>query len=294
MNATPVKLIATGGAVDAELLDIGLEQLKNHHVSALYDRTALLTQDYIFAGSKNHRFKELLDSLSQPHWVWCVRGGYGTAELLPDLQPMGPIKTRGFIGMSDCTLLLNVLALRTSAWSIYGPMVATRDFQFLSPRSWDWIEQLMRTQPCDVSGLEFEMMGANHLQGTVVGGNMSILTTGLGTPFDTDCSGHILFLEDLNEPEYRLLRMSTHLVQAGKLKNLRGLVLGTFNQRSGGSDPTETQVSTDRMLNTLTQSLKIPVIRRFPCGHTADCISIPLNRPVEFTSAGTFRVTAAR
>ncbi len=189
----------------------------------------IYAQHHYLAGEDKRRLKELRDHLADPSLkaLLFARGGFGTQRLLPSLRPKCTPKV--VVGSSDLTVLLNFLWKKYRLPSYYGPMVAPH---LTLPEN---VSRLYRalTNPDFFKSQRLvakKILNPGEAKGVLIGGCLSLLTSTLGTPWEFDTRGSILFLEDTHESSYRVDRMLTQLEQAGKLKSVRGIVFGTFRQ----------------------------------------------------------------
>ena len=215
--------------------------------------------------------------------VFCARGGYGTQRLLPlldfDLIKCNP---KIFAGYSDITALHIAFNQRCNLVTFHAPMIAAdfgdegfgdseadratlhsfQDALFAKDTQTRFHKQTCTTMPTP------PIIKATLLAHPIVGGNLSIVAASLGTPYEIDTRNRILFLEEINEPPYRIDRMLTQLQLAGKLDDAAGFLFGDF-----------TPLTTDE-LTTLLASIKIPpgkpITMGFPGGHTSPNITLRL------------------
>lgn len=190
----------------------------------IFSRSRLLPY---LAGDDHRRSEELLHHLSDPESkaLLIARGGFGTQRLLPLLPKKCEPKV--VVGSSDLTVLLNCLWKKYGLPSYYGPMVAphlyrrenaSRLGRALTDPSFFKRQRLMAK----------EVIKPGKGEGTLIGGCLSLVVSTIGTPWEFETKGSLLFLEDTNESPYMVDRMLTQLEQAGKFKSVRGLILGTF------------------------------------------------------------------
>lgn len=214
------------------------------------------------------RFEELwLDPVVKA--VIGVRGGYGSLKVLPylDLAALKATPKR-LLGFSDLTNLLWDLHHRLKLVTFHGPVVA--QLAELTPAArenfYTWLTA-PGPQPLSYPGLTVLHPGA--AEGPLAGGNLTTLCHLVGTPYAPRFGGYLVFLEDHNEALYRLDRMLHHLLLAGVLDGVRGMVLGSFINCG----------SRDGLLEVLTTALaplKVPVLADFPIGHQPDNHTLPL------------------
>ena len=230
----------------------------------LFSRTAYL------AGTDRERADDLnaMFADSNIDAIFCVRGGYGSGRLLRYLDyDMIAANPKIIMGYSDITAILNAIYLRTGMVTFHGP-IAGGNF---SDYTYDQYRRVLVTPEQSVRIGEppaFEVRPGvvdweNRLttivpgvaEGHLIGGNLSLMVTLLGTPFEPQFDGAILFLEDVSEPPYSVDRMLTHLWMAGKLEQVAGIVLGKFTDDGYDSNT----FSIEEVLRDRLEPLGIPV-----------------------------------
>jgi muramoyltetrapeptide carboxypeptidase len=198
-----------------------------------------------------------------------VRGGYGSLKVLPylDLAALKAVPKR-LVGFSDLTNLLWDLHRRLKLVTFHGPVVA--QLPELTPAArenlYTWLSA-PGPQPLTYPGLA--VLHPGTAEGPLAGGNLTTLCHLVGTPYAPQFKGYLLFLEDHNEALYRLDRMLHHLLLAGVLDGVLGVVLGAFS--NCGSQDGLLEVWT-----TALAPLKVPVLADFPMGHQPDNHTLPL------------------
>jgi len=210
-----------------------------------------------------------------------VRGGYGTARLLPLLDyTVIRANPKIFVGYSDITSLHCAFLAKAGLVSFHGPMLNS-DFVKESFPSFT-LESFMRTitrpeAPGSIcQGYNKHtvcVLRRGIASGPLLGGNISILCTALGTPFQPPVQGAILFFEDLDEVPYRFDRMLTHLLNAGLLQQVAGVAIGiNKNCKDPKARKTkEYRQTIEDVFKERLRPLKVPVVAGLPFGH------IPLN-----------------
>lgn len=186
------------------------------------------------AGNDERRVVELVKALtdSASKAVLFARGGYGCQRLLPFLDKKLPkiLPPKIVVGSSDVTVVLNYLWKRYRRPSLYGPMVAPHFHREGNVRRLKKILQnpkALLQQPLTAKAI----LRPGHASGTLIGGCLTLVVASLGTPWEMETEGKILFLEDTHEEAYSIDRMLTQLDQAGKFRGVRGIVLGTFRRK---------------------------------------------------------------
>jgi muramoyltetrapeptide carboxypeptidase len=235
------------------------------------------------AGSDRDRASDLMKMFADPKVkaIICVRGGYGTARLLP-LLDYGVIRRNPkiFLGYSDITSLHCAFLVEAGLISFHGPMLNSdfvhKDFPDFTLAS--CLRTLMKASPAGsisagYKGKTVSILRRGKVSGALIGGNISILCSTLGTPWQPSFKNKILFFEDLDEVPYRFDRMLTHLLNAGLLQQVAGVAIGVnadcfdpYAKTMKEYRQTCEDVFRERLL-----PLKIPVVMGLPFGH------IPLN-----------------
>lgn len=208
-----------------------------------------------------------------------LRGGYGCLRILDKID-LSIIRKQPklVIGFSDITILNNYLTEHTGLVTLHGPVITT--LSQLTPESTSRFHYSLLgkwNKELHCRNLEILHGGAN-VKGRLAGGNLSSLASLLGTPFEPDWSGKIIFLEDVGEPLYRLDRLFTQFSLAGKFDHIAGLILGDFSL-SSHYDPLEKlriHEAIWQRVSELTKELRIPVWGGFEVGHIPTNMTLPL------------------
>ncbi|SNZ04537.1 muramoyltetrapeptide carboxypeptidase [Terribacillus aidingensis] len=291
-----IGIVAPAGPVKQEELLRGLEIVESLGVTVklgkhVYDKYGYLAgSDADRAADLNRMFQD-----DEVKGIICARGGYGSGRIadLVDYQLIKQ-KPKVLLGYSDITYLHTSIRQRTGLVTFHGPMVASdmgeSDFAKLS---YDLLQQFFT--PTDVvytsaiSPLEAIVHG--KAAGPLVGGNLSLLISTLGTPDEIDTAGKLLLLEDIEEPPYRVDSMLNQLKQAGKLDSANGIIIGDF-RTSIPEDP-ENLLSYDQVFVDYLTELQKPVMKGFRIGHCNPNITVPLGTEATMdTEAKVLRVKA--
>jgi muramoyltetrapeptide carboxypeptidase len=263
-----VALVAPASSFPHDQVAGGVAELARLGLEAVYDDTIFDAERFV-AGSVGTRAGAIMRAWQDPAVAALVamRGGYGSAQLLPMLDPKVMIESRkALIGYSDITALLG-LYLRHGLPAIHGPMVDRRLSK--GPSAYheaSFRRVLMQTEPAgEFAPAQLATLHEGCARGVLVGGTLTQLMASMGTPWAFDPPlGCVLFLEDIGERPYRIHRLLTQLAQAGLFARARAVVFGEFpGCDEPGGDPAITDVLRD-----FTADFRGPVLFNFPSGHT--------------------------
>jgi muramoyltetrapeptide carboxypeptidase len=275
-----VSIVAPSGPFDRQLFERGLALLSDRYRPVF--GPGLFAQERYLAGSDARRLEELSEALASERTraVFSARGGYGALRLLQRLKL--PQRPKLFVGFSDICALH--AALQCSGWvSVHGPVLTQLGNH--GRKSAEALFSLLE-DPSPPPLLQGAPAVAGVAEGPVIGGNLSVVTRLLGTPFFPPADGAILALEDVGERPYRIDRMFQHLKLAGVFERVRGLALGAFteSEEPGGA------WTAQEVLAELATSVGLPCAMELPIGHGAVNRPIPLGaRAVLDGGAGTLR-----
>ena len=217
-----------------ELVERGIAELEALGYGVRLGKYALSSGPLYYAGSLAERLEDLHAAFADNavDGILCTRGGWGSAELLPHLdRELIRANPKAFVGYSDHTSLHSWFQNEAELTSFYAPMVAS-DFgreDGVDLASWRNVFNGVSGWSLGATdGLRILQQGT--AEGKLLGGCISILTAGLGTPFAPQLGGSVLFLEDIGTKPYQWDRMLLHLRYSGRLEDVRGVVFGNMEQ----------------------------------------------------------------
>ena len=257
----PVAVIAPASGFDRPSFERGLEVLAARYRPE-FD-PAIFTKHRYLAGDDARRFAELNRALGDPRirGVFCARGGYGATRLLSRLRAVTPpADAKPLVGFSDITALHLWMGAHGRT-SVHGPVLTqlARLPATTHARLFDLLES--RQPAADLAAAETYVPGI--AEGRLVGGNLSVLSRMLGTPWMPALEDTVLLLEDTGERPYRLDRIWTHLELAGVFSRVRGIVLGAFTHCEEKDAP----YTSAEVLRELVRATGLPCAAGFPIGH---------------------------
>jgi len=271
-----IAIVATARKNIDDNLKPAISWLKNWGLEVVIGNTIGLDNNQL-AGTDEQRAADFQKQLDNPNIkaIWCVRGGYGTVRMI-DFLDFTKFKQspKWIIGFSDVTVLHSHLNTMGYA-SIHGIMPvsskATEEAKE-SLRKALFGEHLEYTVPCD------QMNRYGSAKGELVGGNLSILYSLLGSESAIDCHDKILFIEDLDEYLYHIDRMMMNLKRNGCLESLKGIIVGGMTKMHDNEIPWGKNVL--EIIDDVTKKYNIPIIYNFPAGHMADNHALVLGKQV--------------
>ena len=275
-----VGIVAPAGCVGEEALRLGIAAIKAEgfevEVAAhVYDRKGYL------AGDEKRRALELKDFFqrSDIDGIFCARGGFGSIQLLSHLNRELSQYPKIFVGYSDITILINWFRQHCGMVTFHAPMVAMDLAKGLSLRSrehfWEILTGARRNWTVNLG----EVIRPGRVKAEMTGGCLSLLVTTLGTPYEIDTRGKMLFLEDVGEKPYRIERMLIHLWMAGKFDGLAGIVFGDFTNCTDDGSRDIRQVIGELFL-----AADFPVVMGLTAGHGAENLALPFGVPMSLDS----------
>jgi muramoyltetrapeptide carboxypeptidase len=256
-------------AAEDWLHSVGLKSERSQHIGGRH---------HYFSGSTLERLADLQAGLDHPEAkaIWCVRGGYGSIQLLDGLQWAQFIREpKWLIGFSDiCVLHHKIQSLGFQ--SIHGTMALNLDKNSQAAKTTLSALLFGNRTAFKLPASSFNKTG--KAQGMLVGGNLSIVFSMLATPERYDFSESILFIEDLAEHLYHIDRMLHALRKAGALEKIQGLIIGGMTELEDTDVPFGMGI--EALILAHFQYRKIPICFDFPAGHIADNRALVLGAQV--------------
>lgn len=286
-----VALVAPASPFAQDAFEAGLTELRRIGLEPVFD-ARILASHPIVAGPAGERAAVLADALARPDVdaVIAIRGGYGSAEVLPHLDASAFRRSRkAVVGYSDVTALHAFLNGHVRMTSVHGAMVDGRLSK--GPAAYDVATFLnsLRAAPLGEMTYEgLEVVRGGEAAGPIVGGTLTQLAASLGTPHEfLPPARHVLFLEDVSERPYRIRRLLTQFQQSGRLASASAVIFGEMI----GCDEPGGLVTARDVVREFFADFPGPVLFGFPSGHTTTpTLSFPLGVETRVVATGTPRV----
>ena len=277
-----VAIIAPSSATDLKSVENGEKKIKALGLNPVMFPTCYKNYGHL-AAPDEERARDVNDAFKDESikGIICLRGGYGTPRILDLLDyEMIASNPKVFVGFSDITALHTVFNQKCDMVTFHGPMATSNfakikndkvEFEHYSCKS--LVKNIFTGEPIGLfnnpNNEELKSLCSGKAAGLLSGGNLTLLVSTLGSKYEIDTKGKILFIEEVGEPIYKIDRMLTSLALAGKFDDCAGIILGTFvncerekKAYEGGLDLTLEEVAE----NTLLKYNK-PIIYNFKAGH---------------------------
>ena len=285
-----VDIIAPASNSPLEKMDNGIEWVRS---VGLIPRVlpGMINTDVFFAAPLKTQLEHLKHAIySDSKAIWCLRGGYGSMRLIPHLLKLRPPKrAKLFVGFSDITSL-HMFFNKQWNW----PTIHGRTISQLSPENKNTVDRKFLTQMIygerqervfkNLKPLNDLARDTKLVKGSIVGGNLRIIQSSLGTSWELDAKGKILFIEDVAERGYSVDRMLEQMIQAKLIdRGLKAVVFGDFTE---GLEKDGRDLSLVAMKR-FAARVPYPVLKGLPCGH-----GHKLNYPLPFNTNSILKLGA--
>jgi muramoyltetrapeptide carboxypeptidase len=287
-----VGIVAPASNIKRDALAAGCDGLRRLGYDPIFSES-ILDRDLYFAGSINRRARELEDMFVRDdiRAIICARGGYGSNYLLPGLDPNAldlkkiAAHPKIFAAHSDLTSLLTTFTDAGNFVTFHSPMV-NKDFAAEGGVDLaSWRSAVEGSAEWEIgAGSGVRALARGTAEGILYGGCLSILVAALGTAYDIQTAGTILFLEDVAAKPFQIDRMLMQLKLAGKLKDVRGIIFGEMLdcRQAPAQDYTLEEV-----VMRVVGDLRIPVAYGLRSGHvTRANITLPLGVKARLEAGG--------
>ena len=264
-----IAIVSTARKINKEELVPAILIIKTWGLKVILGRS-IGAVDNQFAGEDDLRTADLQQAMDDDavSAIWCARGGYGTVRIVDGLDFSKFIKhPKWLIGYSDVTVLHNHLCKKGIA-SIHGQMCLELDKRTQASR--DTIKDILFG---NINRITHSAIAKNYgrngeAKGTLIGGNLSVLYSILGSTSEVDFTDKILFIEDLDEMLYHIDRMMQNLKRSGILAEISGLIVGGMNDMRDNTIPFGQ--TANEIIAMAVSEYEYPVCYGFPAGHIAD------------------------
>ncbi len=258
-----IRIVAPASHFDKKAFLSGVDVIRKAGFQVHY-RDDIFAKEGYFAGSDRRRHEELEEAIVDEECkaIFCARGGYGITRILPNLdKAVIRSKPKIFVGYSDLSAMLAFLVFECGQTAVHGPLV-------VEATALGQLWRHLTTADAQEIQLDGEVVVAGEAEGMLFGGNLAVLQATVGLSWFPKDSRLLLFIEDVNELDYRIDRSLTHLQQVGLFKQLCGVIIGKLGS---GDSHWEHQI-----VKEFFGHLGIPMIYNCGIGHYASRIPIPV------------------
>jgi len=292
-----IAFCAPSGFLDSVRMSLAKTRLEEKGFHIIREDSIYRRWGYL-AGTDAQRASELMSYFKDKsvRAIFPGTGGYGSTRILSMLD-YDIIKSNPkiFIGFSDITALhiaFNQLA-NLITFHTPNPMYGLGSKKGLDPISELYFWSLLMNSndynyeiPFDLYGdsLKVQTMVPGIASGKLVGGNLSLICSMMGSVYEAKTMGSILFIEDVGEAPYRIDRYLSELKLAGKLDLVNGIIIGRFSRRETEAPDRSTDFQMHQVFQQYFSKMKVPVIFNFPSGHGSKNVSLPLGCIVEINT----------
>lgn len=263
-----IAIVSPSGPIKSDSLDFAIETINSWGLKASIGKHAF-DKYGVFAGTDADRAADFQKALNDKKVkaILCARGGYGAIRIVDLLDFSKFLKhPKWIVGFSDITVLHAKLQ-SLGVESIHGTMA--KSFSAVTEKSLKTLhDTLFGKYSQTLKSTKSKFNRAGKCKGELIGGNLSMLYSMRGVPFEYDYTGKILFIEDLNEYLYHIDRMIQNLKHSGILSRINGLVVGTMSGMKNGVD--EYAGSIEEIILDAVSEYNYPVMFDFPSGHEAE------------------------
>jgi len=290
-----IGIVSPGRWAEAEWIDKAKAFLVGQGYQVVVHAQNYLKEGQL-AGNDAARVEAIMDMFvdSTIDAIMCARGGTGSLNLLDKLDyEQIQENPKPFVGFSDITVLLHAISQRCGFVTFHGPMTYNFDKPDNDPRTGSDFQYIVgnRRKHCRQHFPDVECVHHGKTEGILTGGNLTMLQTLIGTPFDWTGKDAILFFEDENEPLYKIDRTLCHLKMAGKFLGVKAVLVGEMvNVIDGehGFDKSNDNPYGRDLKEIVMDHIPadIPAVFGFPCGHGKYTTTLPLGAQVQLTLGG--------
>ncbi|MDM0963720.1 LD-carboxypeptidase [Clostridium perfringens] len=273
-----IGIVSPASGDSADVINYNISSFKNLGFKIKEGKYLRRKNDYLAASDKE-RAEDLMEMFKNKEVkaIIAYRGGYGCIRMLPYLD-MGVIKKNPKIlcGYSDLTVLLNYLSQKTGLITFHGPMINSKISSDEITKN-SFLSLLTdESNLINISTRDFKVENKELFRGILCGGNLTMICSTLGTPYEINTRNKILMIEDVNEENYAIDRYLMQLKFSGKLDSCRAFLIGHFTPYN------------PKTINTILSILlpyKKPIIYNIPFGHDYPNITLPIGSSILFDAA---------
>ncbi len=290
-----IAFCAPASHLDRDRIFLAKQRLERRGYEVIISDSLFRRYGYL-AGTDKQRASELMNFFLDPKIkaIFPGTGGYGSTRILEYLDyKIIRENPKFFIGYSDITALHIAINQLSGLVTFHtpNPMYGLGSVNGLDTIASNYFWKFLETSQVNIIPFDFtvDSLGASVIRhgvakGRLVGGNLSLVCSTMGSNFEIKTSNRILFIEDVGEAPYRIDRYLQELKLAGKLDSLNGAILGSFTRREDEPSDDPEDFKMEEVLDQYFINLNIPVIKNFSAGHIKRNISLPMGAMIEINT----------
>jgi len=270
-----IRIVSPAGKVQKDKVLPGIKLLQEEGYEVIVGEH-VFDKHFQYAGNDQLRSADIQEAINDQETkaIICARGGYGTVRTIEKIDFSPILKNpKWLVGFSDITVLHSVLN-KLGIASIHGAMPGFFIENKKPTRSFFSLMELLSTGKTQTEAKAHRLNRTGTCSGELVGGNLSLIYSLQGTPWQLDTKNKILIIEDITEYFYHLDRMMQNLRQAGQLKCLSGLIVGGFTEMKDSDSPFGKLA--DEIILEAVHDYHFPVCFDFPVGHIPKNLAVML------------------
>jgi muramoyltetrapeptide carboxypeptidase len=279
---------------DLTLIEKGINYIEKLGYRTLPGKNIRRTRGYL-AGTDSERVDDIHQMFADKKVkaIFCLRGGYGAFRLLDEIDyKLIRNNPKIFVGFSEITSLQMAFLKKANLITFAGPMVIPNFSKDVSSYTeeyfWSTITSVKKTEKIILPEQhKFLNVKRKKASGIIVGGNLAVFTSVIGTSYLPDLKDKIILLEEVSEPPYKIDRMLNQLRLNKIFKRAKGIILGSFTD-CNEPDGKKKTLTTEEVLEDYFSKAEVPVIYNFPHGHIKDFVTVPFGINVKLNSSKGF------
>ncbi len=272
---------------NARIVENGVKYIESLGYRTIIGKNVGKVRGYL-AGTDEERVEDIHQMFGDKNIkaIFCLRGGYGAFRLLDKIDyKLIQNNPKIFVGFSEITALQMAFLHKVNLITFAGPMVVSNFSSEISSLTeenfWRTITSTSKPGKITIEGTQiFSKVKIGETTGKILGGNLSVFTALIGTEYLNQLKNYILFLEEIDEPPYKIDRMLNQLKLNRVFKKLSGIILGSFSD-CVEKDKNKKTLTLDEVWTDYFSKLKIPVMHSFPHGHIKDMVTLPIGVKVK-------------
>ncbi len=281
-----VAIVAPAGVLAPEQISYAIKHIESWGLKVKTGKN-LFSRFFNFSGTDEQRIDDLQEALDNPEIkaIFCARGGYGLIRIVDTINWSAFIRSpKWVIGFSDITVLHSYINNKLNIASVHGPMPAGFEKLKEDTVSLPSLKKILFSETITYEIKNYRNDFPSEISGKLLGGNLSLLYSLRGTPYDFPPENNILFIEEVSEFLYHIDRMLQNFRIGKKFNGLKAIILGGFTEIKENDIPFGFTI--EEIINNVLYKENVPVINNFPAGHITPNYPIVLGGQIKIKREG--------